>query len=323
MLAFQGLAIFHTKEFNVHKQGFIKISVLALCVAALAGCGPKTTGEAKKEVKSGPVLAEVNGTVITTGDFKKELENLPPYLKPMTETPEGKKEMLETMIIRELILQEAKKSGIDKSQAVADKLEDLKKRIIVESFLKQKVEEQANISDADLQKFYDQNKDKFKSGDEVKASHILVKTEKEAQDIQAQLKKGGKFGELAQKYSIDSAGTKGGDLGWFGKGAMLPEFEKVAFALKEGEVSGVVKTKFGYHIIKLTGKRPAGTRSFADVKDQIKAALLPGKQQEVFQKLKEDLKKSSKYTIKEDVLKGLDTKPSPEAKAQPAEPKAK
>jgi peptidyl-prolyl cis-trans isomerase C len=307
----------------VYKQKFFKAAALALCLTAVAGCGSKKTGDAKKEAKSGQVLAEANGAVITSADFNKEVESLPPYLKPMTETLEGKKELLETMVIRELILQQAQKDGIDKSQLVADKLEDLKKRVVVEAFLKKKVEEQANITDAELQKFYDQNKDKFKSGEEVKASHILVKTEKEAHDILSQIKGGGNFEELAKKHSIDSAGAKGGDLGWFGKGAMIPEFEKVVFSLKEGDMSGVVKTKFGYHIIKLTGKRPAGLRSFADVKDQLKVALLPTKQQEVFQKLKDELKKSAKYTIKEDALKALDTKPAAEAQPKPAEPKTK
>ncbi|HEY6009139.1 MAG TPA: peptidylprolyl isomerase, partial [Geobacteraceae bacterium] len=103
----------------------------------------------------------------------------------------------------------------------------------------------------------------------------------------------------------DAAAAKGGDLGWFGKGSMIPEFEKPAFALKEGETSGIVKTKYGFHIIKLTGKRDAGIRPFAEVKDQIKAAIEPERQQEIFKKLKEDLKKNAKYTIKEDVLKGL------------------
>jgi peptidyl-prolyl cis-trans isomerase C len=109
---------------------------------------------------------------------------------------------------------------------------------------------------------------------------------------------------------------------------MIPEFEKVAFAMKEGEISGVVKTKFGFHVIKLTGKRAAGARSFDDVKEQIKASMLPSKQQEVFQKLKEDLKKSGKYSIKEDVLKGLGgapaeaKKPEGDAKALPAQPPA-
>nr|WP_281416859.1 peptidylprolyl isomerase [Geoanaerobacter pelophilus] len=275
--------------------------------ALIAGCNAKKGEEGQKPAKSSEeVLAEVSGATITTEDFKKELENLPPYLKPMTETAEGKKEMLETMVIRELILQQAKKDGIDKSQLVADKLEDIKKRLVVEAYLKKKVEEQSNISDADLQKFYDENKDKFKSGDQIKASHILVKDEKLAQEILGKLKAGGSFEELAKKNSMDSAGAKGGDLGWFSKGSMLPEFEKAAFSLKEGETSGIVKTKFGFHIIKLTGKRAAGQRAFAEVKDQIKAALLPTKQQEVFQKLKDELKKSSKYTIKEDVLKKMD-----------------
>ena len=303
-----------------------KLLTIALCVTALFGCKAKVGSEAGKESqkKSGQVLAEVNGSVITTADYNKELETLPPYLKPMTETPEGKKELLDTMIVRELILQQADKDGIDKSQAVADKLADLKKRVVVEAFLKKKVEEQAKISDTELQDFYNKNKDKFKTGEQVKASHILVKSEPEAQEILKQLKAGGNFEELAKKHSIDAAAAKGGDLGWFGKGAMLPDFEKAVFGLKEGAISGVVKTKFGYHIIKLTGKRPAGLRPFDEVKDQLKAAILPEKQQEVFKKLKEDLKKSAKLTIKEDVLKTLDGgKTGGEAKALPAEPAKK
>lgn len=302
-----------------------KLLVVAFCVTALFGCKAKTGTEGAKESqkKSGQVLAEVNGAVITTADYNKELETLPPYLKPMTETAEGKKELLDTMVVRELILQQAGKDGIDKSQAVADKLEELKKRVVVEAFLKKKVEEQAKIGDAELQEFYNKNKDKFKTGDQVQASHILVKTEAEAQDVLKQLKAGGKFEELAKKHSIDAAAAKGGDLGWFGKGAMLPEFEKAVFALKEGDISGIVKTKFGYHIIKLTGKRPAGIRPFDEVKEQLKAAILPEKQQEVFKKLKEDLKKNAKFSIKEDVLKSLGGKASDESKALPAEPAKK
>jgi peptidyl-prolyl cis-trans isomerase C len=294
-----------SKESNVFLRKTITATALCLALAALFGCNATQSGEAKKSPSSGQVLAEVNGATITTDDFKKEVDNLPPYLKPMTETADGKKEMVETMVIRELILQEAKKEGVDTSKAVADKLEDLKKRVIVDAYLKKKVEEQAKVSDADLQKFYDQNKEKFRTGAEVRASHILVKDEKKAQEILAQLKGGASFEELAKKNSTDAAAAKGGDLGWFGKGSMIPEFEKVAFGLKEGETSGIVPTKYGFHIIKLTGKREAGIRPFPEVKDQIKAAIEPEKQQEVFKKLKEDLKKSSKYTIKEDVLKGL------------------
>lgn len=300
----------------MQRQSVIKLVATAACIAALAGCSGKKDGESAKESKpTGAVLAEVAGTTITVDSFKKEMETLPPYLKPMTETADGKKEMLETMVIRELILQEANKAGIENTPAVKEKLEELKKRLVVEAYLKQKVEEQSKVTDEELQKFYNENKDKFKTGDQAKASHILVKSEKEAKDILAQLKSGGNFEELAKKHSTDGAAAKGGDLGWFSKEKMIPEFAKVAFAMKEGETSAIVKTEFGYHIIKLTGKRAAGTRSFEEVKDQIKAAILPSKQQEVFQKLKDDLKKSGKYTIKEDVLKSLGGTPSEKAAA--------
>jgi peptidyl-prolyl cis-trans isomerase C len=305
----------------VHFRKTATLLALALCVAG-TGCKQQAGSEAKKESKGGVVLAEVNGATITDADFYKEQESLPPYLKPMTETPEGKKEMLDTMVVRELIMQQAQKDGIDKSPAVAAKLEDLKKRVIVEAFLKKKVEESANISDPDLQAFYKKNEDKFKTGDQIRASHILVKTEPEAKQIEKELKGGANFEELAKKHSIDGAAAKGGDLGWFGKGSMLPDFEKVAFSLKEGSTSGIVQTKFGYHIIKATGKRPAGARSFEEVKDQIKAAIAPEKQQETFKKLKEDLKKDAKLSIKEDALKGLKNKGPEETKAEPGAAKA-
>ena len=282
-----------------------KLIAAALCAAALFGCqGGTPSSDSKPEAKKdGQVLAEVNSAVITTADFNRELKNLPEYLKAMADTPEGRKEMLDTMVIRELILQQASKDGLDKNAELEEKLKDLKKRLVVESYLKKKVEIESQVSDADLQKFYEQNKDKFKTGEQIRASHILVKTDKEAKDILAQIKAGGNFDELAKKYSVDSSAAKGGDLGWFGKGSMVPVFEKAAMSLKEGQVSDVVKSDFGYHIIKLTGKRPAGVRPLDEVKDQIKGAIMPSKQQEVFQKIKDELKKNAKVTVKEDVLK--------------------
>ena len=289
---------------------FAKLFTTALCAAALFGCqgGTPSNGAKPEGKKEGQVIAEVNGGSVTTGDFERELKNLPEYLKAMADTPQGRKEMLDTMVIRELILQQASKDGLDKGAEIEEKLQDLKKRLIVESFLKKKVEAEAQVSDADLQKFYEQNKDKFKTGEQMKASHILVKTEKEANGILAQIKAGGNFEELARKNSIDSSSAKGGDLGWFGKGSMVPAFEKAVLSLKENQVSGVVKSDFGYHIIKLTGKRPAGIRPLEEVKEQIKGAIMPTKQQEVFQKIKEELKKSAKITVKEDVLNSVGAK---------------
>lgn len=280
-----------------------RVLVVMLLAFGLFACKSATTEKGKAE---GTILADVNGNAITTKDFKDEVDRLPPYLKPMVQSPEGKKELLDSMVVREIILEQAKKDGVDKSQEVADRLEDLRKRLIVETYLKKKVEQEAQVSDAELKKFYDENQEKFKTGAQVKASHILVKSEKEAQDILAQLKGGASFEELAKKYSTDSTASKGGDLGWFSKGAMVPEFDKAVFGMKEGALSGIVKTQFGFHIIKVTGIRSAGIRAFDEVKEQIKSSLLPSKQQEIFQKMKEDLKKNAKVSIKEDVLKSLD-----------------
>lgn len=285
----------------------VRVAAPMILALSLCACKPAPTEKAKT---TGTVLAEVNGNTITTDDFKAEIDKLPPYLKPMVQSEEGKKELLDSMIVRQIILEQAKKDGVDKDKEVSDRMEDLRKRLIVETYLKKKVEKEAQISDEEMKKFYDENKDKFKAGDQVKASHILVKTEKEASDILAQLKGGAKFEDLAKKFSTDSTASKGGDLGWFPKGAMVPEFDKVAFSLKEGEMSGIVKTQFGFHIIKVTGKRPAGITPFEEVKEQIKSNLLPAKQQEIFTKMKEEMKKSAKISIKDDVLKNFDSKPS-------------
>lgn len=280
----------------------LKVMASFLVVVALTACKP--AGEQSKEQSK--TLAEVNGKVITVADLKKEVDRLPPYLRPMAQSMEGRKELLERVIAREIMLEEAKKAGVDKSKDVADRLEDLRKELIVATYLKQKVEKEAQVPDAEMKKFYDENKAKFTTGAQIKASHILVKGEQDAQAILAQLKSGASFEEMARKHSLDGSAAKGGDLGWFSSGAMVPEFNAAAFKLKEGETSGVVKTQYGFHIIKVTAKRPAGVRSFDEVKDQVKAALLPAKQQEVFQNMMGELKKTSKVSVKEDVLKEMD-----------------
>ncbi len=187
------------------------------------------------------MIATVNGAKITSEDFDREVKALPEYIRAMADTPQGKKEMIGHPVMRELILQQAAKDGVDKGKEIEEKLAELKKRIIVDTYLKKKVEAESKISDDELKKFYEQNLDKFKSGEQIRASHILVKSEQEAQSILEQLKKGANFEELAKAKSADSSAAKGGDLGWFGKGNMVPAFEKAAFSLKEGQLSGIVR----------------------------------------------------------------------------------
>jgi len=309
----------------VNRFSKARLLAVVVCASMFFGCqGSSAPGAGAK--KEGKLLAEVNGAKITTGDLEWEIKNLPEYVKAMSDSPEARKQILETMIMRELALQQAVKEGLDKGVEYEQRLSYLKKSLIIELYMKKKFETEVQISDAELKNFYDQNIEKFKTGEQIRASHILVKSEEEANDILAKIKAGGNFEELAKENSADSSASNGGDLGWFGRNSMVPAFEKAAFALKDGQISNVVKTDFGYHIIKLTGKRPAGARSFDEVKDQIKGAIMPSKQQEVFQKLKDDLKKNAKISIKEEspsAAGDISDDASKTEKAKPAAPEKK
>ena len=125
----------------------------------------------------------------------------------------------------------------------------------------------------ELKDYYNKNKESFKIPEQVKARHILLKTEKEAEKVLAQLKKGADFATLAKKYSIGPSGKNGGDLGYFSRGQMVPAFEKAAFALKKGEISNIVKTQFGYHIIQVEDIKKGKVQKFKEVKKNIKTIL--------------------------------------------------
>ncbi|MDN4526951.1 peptidylprolyl isomerase [Fictibacillus fluitans] len=161
---------------------------------------------------------------------------------------------------------------------------DLKKLVKTQLLNKKAATDGVKVSDQEMQKVFN---DKYK--EEVKASHILVDDKKTADEVKAKLDKGGDFAKLADQYSKDPGSkSKGGELGYFGKGQMVPEFDKVAFKLKPGQVSDPIKTQFGYHIIKVEDKK---TNKFEDKKKQIKEELQQQKAKstdEVISKLQKD-----------------------------------
>ncbi len=126
-------------------------------------------------------------------------------------------------------------------------------------------------TDADLEAYFEKNISRYDTPEEIRASHILVADEETAQEILDQLHGGADFTELAKEHSIDTASAKeGGDLGWFSRGKMVKEFEEAAFALEVGEISGIVETQYGHHIIQLTDRKPAHTPSLDETKDQVR-----------------------------------------------------
>lgn len=186
-------------------------------------------------------------------------------------------------------------------------------RDISNTNLQKKFEEDTKISDSEMKKYYEENKSSFYT-DTVTASHILIKTQddkgkelsdekkkeakKKAEEALAKVQGGEDFAKVAKEYSQDSSAANGGDLGTFGRGQMVKEFEDAAFSMKDGEISGIVETQYGYHIIKVT-KRVDKQETYDEVKDQIKTTLAGEKYSEYVEKLKSD----SKIEEKEDIVK--------------------
>jgi len=261
---------------------------------------------AKKEEKKGAYLAKIGDSVITQADFEREMKGLPEFVQKMFEGAAGKESFLNELIKRELLYKEALKKGLDKDPEYVKKLEDFKKITLVGLLLQKEIEGKVKVSDQEVKDYYEKNKGKFAPVTQIRASHILVKTEEEAKQIEEKLKKGEDFVQLAKKYSIDTATAKnGGDLGYFSKGQMVPEFESAAMSLKPGQISEPVKTKVGYQIIKVTDKKMGQPVDFDKVKNLISQNLMAEKQKEVFDSYVEGLKKSFKVEINKEALSKL------------------
>ncbi len=255
--------------------------------------------------QEGKTVATIDGDKISLQEFNAELDKIPMNMKMMVASQSGKRDFLDRLIVKKLLLKEAKKENIEKSKEFQDRLSDIREQLIIESLLKNKVTAESKFSDEDLQKYYDAHKEEFKKGQEIQTRQIVVKTEQEAKEIQTRVAKGEDFAELAKKYSIDpSAKTTGGDIGYHARGTLIPEFEEAAFKLtKVGQVTPPVKTQLGYHIIKLEGIKTGAYAAFPEVKEFIRQKITQEKQTEVLKKYIEDLKKKAKIVVSEEAIK--------------------
>jgi len=215
-----------------------------------------------------PVVARVNGEEIHRSDVMRELQMAGPQMQqlpPQMIYPQ----ILQKMIATKIVAQKGYAEGLQNSKEVKERVKDLEAQVVAEAYVHKAVE--PKITDAKVKERYDQLAAKFKPQDEVRARHILVKTEDEANDVLKQLKGGADFAKLAEDKSKDTGSAKqGGDLGYFVHDAMVKAFADAAFSMKVGEVSSTpVKTEFGYHIIKVEDKRKSSPPPIAEVKDQI------------------------------------------------------
>jgi len=264
-----------------------------LCVAS-SGFPATEPSEGKR------VVARVNQVEITYEEFTKRLESLQKERGPIA--PGQFKDVVRGMIQEEILLQSAMADGLDQDPAVKGRLEQARRQVLIEELVKRKVLARSQVTDEEARQMYEDNKPLF-STDTVQVRHIMLRTQAEAEGVLQELREGKDFAELAKVKSQDpgSAG-KGGDLGAIRRGMTVPEFEEEAFRLKEGELSPVIRTQYGYHIIK-AGAHAAVVQPFDEVKDRIRQSLLQQKQRETFTVFMADLEKKATTQIFEDQLR--------------------
>ncbi|GLC30653.1 peptidylprolyl isomerase [Clostridium omnivorum] len=243
------------------------------------------------------ILAVVNGKEILEKDLELAITRLPKDRQSFFNTPQGKKQLLNQIISFELFYNYGKDNGIENDENYKAQLEIAKNDLITQ-FAINSVLKDVNVTDEEVEKYYEANKSYFMSEEEVMASHILVATLEEAQEVAKNIKEGMEFEEAAKEFSSCPSSAQGGNLGKFGRGRMVPEFEEAAFILKVGEISEPVKTQFGYHIIKVLEKFDAELRPFAEVAGLIRNEILQERQNFKYMQFVEDLKQTYNVEIK-------------------------
>jgi peptidyl-prolyl cis-trans isomerase C len=247
------------------------IIVIALALAApavfaqnkAAAAAPAPTATASAD----PVIMSAGSVTVHKAEFEAALKTLPAEYQNMLSSPEGRKQFADDFLRMRLLASEGAKAGLQNDPDVVNQLNLMRENLVATAELK-KIESGITVSDADVQKVYADNAAQY---EQVKARHILIapkgspaaqagkdltdeQAKAKAEDLRKQIVAGANFDELAKKESDDAgSGARGGDLGAFSRGQMVPEFEQAAFAAKVGEVTPVVKTQFGYHIIKVEG----------------------------------------------------------------------
>lgn len=233
------------------------------------------------------VLAKVKNYEITEEMLNETIDALRAQQNINITSEEQKQDLLDELIARQLVVEDALESGLTETE----EFQKVYREFLFQHSIGQMFKT-INVTDAECEAYYNENQDQFKE-ETIRAAHILVEDEAKAQDLLNQINDGADFHQLASEHSSCPSGARGGDLGDFGRGQMVPEFEQAAFALNIGEISGLVPTQFGVHIIKLLDKKE--TVPFTDVLPQIKQYLTSKKQNEMYTAFTQGLK--SKYQV--------------------------
>ena len=237
------------------------------------------------------VEAVICGHEITSAEVDAFIASLPREQQVYASHPDFRKQCVDQLIAVYALAKYGEEEKLDETEKFKAILENARKDILAQMAIG-KIFEKITISDEEIREYFEANKARFAKGASVHAKHILVDSEDKCNELLESIVSGGKaFEDVAKESSTCPSGANGGDLGEFGKGQMVKEFEDAAFAAEIGHVVGPVKTQFGYHLIKVEDKKEAEDAKLDDVKEQIKSEIMQKKQQEAYTAKVEELKK--------------------------------
>lgn len=280
-----------------NKVIYIIIFLLLIYHAVFAGQAEKGPDE--------KAIAVIGNHLISVDEFQeviiryRESDDMQKVLETLT--PEGKERILTEMIEQRLLALEAQERGLDQDQEIKRIIESTVNSLLID-FLIEKEIGRLDLSDDGLRKYYKSNQEAFMTEVRIKAKHIVTATRYEAEEALKEVKNGRDFSDVASELNIDSSKAKGGDLGWISRGIMVKPFEEALFSLKEGHISDIVKTSFGYHIAKAEKIDKGQLKSFEIVREDIKKRIID---QHISQ-LKGKIKKKYPIKINKEILKEIE-----------------
>lgn len=249
------------------------------------------------------MVARFDGDTLTDVEIRQKLQNLPKELRRVAE--QRKKAFVEDIAAEHFLVKEAEKRGISSDAEVKALIETARRKIIVAKLIEKEVDEKVKVGPDEAAEYYESHKEEFMTPLLLRASHILVKTAEAAEAVRQDVVAGADFEQTARTRSQDSTAMRGGDLGFFQKGQLVPEFEAAAFAMKKGEIGPVVKTQFGYHVMKLTDRVEPMLRDFRSVKPAVEQRLVKEKRSQAFREFVEKLKKGKPVAIDDKALAAM------------------
>jgi parvulin-like peptidyl-prolyl isomerase len=289
------------RRFRVQTRSAVKAGIFILAMVALVSVrGADSISLASDQDN---VIAVVNGEPIHLAQLEPLIAEFKKQAKKKQLGEEDKVQLLKNLIRRNLILQQDFSQQLRKSEVVSSRVKQYEDKLVLEAYIKHHVGDFLTVSAEEAKQYYLNNLHQFASTPKVKASHILLRTETEAKQVLEKLQAGESFTELAKQYSIDlPMAFEGGSMGTIAKGKTLPQLEKALFVLDEGEFSDIVKTQYGWHILRVDEKITAPYMPYEEVKDKIKVILKREKEARAYDTMTQQLEKDAAIAIYENRL---------------------